>query len=196
MGEAKRRKLLDPSFGKSVRGVRDSQLGLPTFVFVGDMNAEVVHFELVADEKKLALVSVDRLIALAGPDPLKQSFLQLLRSLSEPGLIIGRWMSAVEVKSHLESGPASLKGVAIFAPPYSDVHVSLVWLQECGFSQKTADLIAQACLKPIAAIAKPRIFANQIMASPRSPQWPVFGYGGVGRSPRFNVLVRSPKSAR
>lgn len=145
MGDAKRRKQLDPDFGT----LSSSKLPYDAVIVMSEPDPEIIKTNIRLTTGQSCSICMGRIFELAQ----SPNVIALLKRNSPPGLVVDRYYSPVEISFE----QVMLKGLAFFAPPYSNVRIGHLWTESHGASPKQINEIAKDCGRAIAEMLKARI---------------------------------------
>jgi hypothetical protein len=145
MGDAKRRKQLDPSFGV----VSSSEAHYDSAIVMSEPDPVLVKTTVRLTTGQPCSVSLGRIFELSQSPNVSD----LVRRNPHPGLVVDRYYSPVQISF----GEVFLQGFAFFAPPYSNVRVGHLWIEVRGISPSQVNRIAKDCRVAIAAMLQARI---------------------------------------
>jgi hypothetical protein len=145
MGDAKRRKQLDPDFGV----VSSSEAHHSSFIVMSEPDPVIVKTTVRLTTGQSCSVSLGRIFELSQSPNVSA----LVRRNAQPGLVVDRYYSPVEISFE----EVFLQGFAFFAPPYSNVRIGHLWIEVRGISPSQVNKIAKDCGRAIAAMLQARI---------------------------------------
>jgi hypothetical protein len=145
MGDAKRRKQIDPNFGV----VSSSEAHYDSVIVMSEPDPVTVTTDVKLTTGQSCSVCMGRIFELSQSPGVSD----LVRRNPAPGLVVDRYYSPVEISFE----EVFLRGFAFFAPPYSNVRVGHLWIEVRGISPSQVNRIAKDCRVAIAAMLQARI---------------------------------------
>ena len=145
MGDAKRRKQLDPDFGV----VSSPKFPEQSVIVMSEPDPAIVKTDVRLATGQSCSVCMGRIFELSKSPNVSA----LLKRNSHLGLVVDRYYSPVEISFE----EVFLKGFAFFAPPYSNVRIGHIWIETQGVSPGQVNKIAKDCGRAIAAMLQARI---------------------------------------